>query len=284
MRNFVDLHTHSYASDGDLAPAEVVRLAESRRLAALALTDHDTVAGLDEAARAAAETKLRFVPGVEISARFKGGTLHIVGLGIDPRSSRLGRVLSDLRAWRRQRNPQMVAKLRSLGIDISMQQLRRFAEAEAGGRPLLGRLHMARLLCRKGAAKSIGDAFDRYLAPGRPAFVEKEKLSARQAIEAIHAAGGVAILAHPPQLNYGNLAQLERLVRSYVHHGLDGMEVYHSDNTPAQTRQYLDLVKRLGLLISGGSDFHGPAKPHTPLGRPRVPLVAVERLLARLPR
>jgi len=143
---------------------------------------------------------------------------------------------------------------------------------------------MARLLCRKGAAKSIGDAFDRYLAPGRPAFVEKEKLSARQAIEAIHAAGGVAILAHPPQLNYGNLAQLERLVRSYVHHGLDGMEVYHSDNTPAQTRQYLDLVKRLGLLISGGSDFHGPAKPHTPLGRPRVPLVAVERLLARLPR
>ena len=281
MRDFVDLHTHSRASDGDLPPAEVVRRAEAKRLAAVALTDHDTLAGLAEATRAAADCELKFVPGVEISARSETGTLHIVGLGVDAQSRPLGEVLRELRAQRNRRNPLMIAKLQQLGMDVSMEGLLDVAAAE-GDEAVVGRLHMAQLLCKKGHTRTVKEAFDKYLGHGRPAFVDKERLTQRQAVEAIHAAGGVAILAHPPQLEYANFAQLDRIVRSLVRDGLDGIEVYHSDHNQEHTRIYLDLVRTLGLLISGGSDFHGAAKPNARLGRPRVPLAAVEQLLARV--
>ncbi|KPK80670.1 MAG: hypothetical protein AMJ81_11630 [Phycisphaerae bacterium SM23_33] len=277
MRNFVDLHTHSAASDGTLPPAEVVWLAERKRLAAVALTDHDTADGLAEAARAARPLAVRFIPGIEISAQFTGGALHLVGLGIDPADRGLRAVLGQLMAARRQRNPRMIEKLRRLGVDITMAEVR----ALAGG-AVVGRLHMAQVLCRKGRARTVQEAFGRYLGCGAPAFVDKERLTPRQALEGIHAAGGLGVLAHPPQLNYGNLAQLERIVRSLVRHGLDGLEVYHPDHTPDQTRWYLDLARRLGLLVAGGSDFHGAGKPEVRLGRPKVPLAAVEQLLAKL--
>lgn len=281
MRNFVDLHIHSVASDGDLRPGEVVRHAEMRKLAAAALTDHDTLAGLGEAARAAAHLKVDFIPGVEISARFTGGTLHIIGLGIDPTCRTLQQVLRDLRTQRNRRNPRMIAKLRRLGMQISMHELQHLGVGLRGAEAVIGRLHMARVLCAKGYVGSVKEAFARYLGLGRPAFVDKERLAPPQAMQAVHAAGGAAILAHPPQLNYANSSQLDRIVRSLVHDGLDGLEVYHPDHTPRQTRAYLDLARRLGLLVSGGSDFHGPGKPEARLGRPRVPVAAVEQLLAR---
>lgn len=280
MRNFVDLHTHSRASDGDCPPGQVVRLAERRRLAAVALTDHDTLVGLPPAAAAAAELKVQFVAGVEISARFPDGTLHLLGLGIDPGSRPLRDVLAGLREQRDRRNPRMISKLRRLGVDISMAELEQLADRPSDSEPVLGRLHMARILCAKGHTRSVQEAFDRYLAHGRPAFVDKERLAPDEAMAAIHAAGGVAVLAHPPQLNYANSAQLDRIVRSLVADGLDGLEVYHSDHTDFQTRACLDLARRLGLLVSGGSDFHGSAKPDARLGRPPVPLAAVEQLLA----
>ena len=278
MRNYVDLHTHSNVSDGQLRPAEVVRLAERKRLAAVALTDHDSVDGLAEAQAAARSLPIRFVPGVEISARFDGGTMHIVGLGIDPTNRRLRGVLARLERARDRRNPKMVAKLRAMGVDVTLEEWRELA-SDCG---MVGRLHMARLLCAKGYARDIVDAFRRYIGAGAPAFVDKELLTQRQAIEAIHAAGGLAVLAHPPELNYGSNARLERIVRSLIRDGLDGIEAIHSEHTPAQTRHYLALARRLGLLVSGGSDFHGPDQLANRVGLPRVPLAIAEQLLARL--
>ena len=283
MRNFVDLHIHYVASDGDLTPAEVVQQAESKRLAAIALTDHDTLAGLAEAARAAAGLPVRFIPGVEISARFSGGTLHILGLGLDPASAVLTETLRDLLEQRNQRNPKMIAKLQALGVDVTMDQLRQVAGGADSDTAVLGRLHMAKLICQKGYARTVTEAFRRYLGYGAAAFVDKERLAPAQAVEAIHAAGGLAILAHPLQLQCANFAQLERAVRWLVGYGLDGVEVYHSGHSPAQTRAYLGLARRLRLLVTGGSDFHGSGKPEARLGRPRVPWPPCNNFLPELP-
>ena len=268
---------HSNASDGSLCPAEVVALAERKRLAVVALTDHDTTGGLAEAAAAAEGLPLRFIPGIEVSAKFTGGTLHILGLGVDPAAPSIRKLAERLIEMRTRRNPRMIAKLRDIGVDITMDELQRFA---GGG--VVGRLHMARLLSRKGCVRSVDEAFERHLGAGAHAFVDKERAAPAEAIEAIRAAGGVAVLAHPPHLGYGNLAQLERIVRSLIRAGLEAIEVYHCDHSPAQIRAYLNLARKLGLLVSGGSDFHGGAKPEVRLGLPRTPLAAVEQLLAKL--
>jgi len=276
-RRFVDLHAHSTASDGACPPAELVRLAEAKRLAAVALTDHDTLAGLAEArAEAALHPRLRLVEGIEVSARFTGGTLHILGLGIDPEAEELRRLAERLREARDERNPKMLARLRALGVPITMEDVLAEGSAPADGRPLvIGRMHFALALCRKGCATSVAEAFDRYLGDGAPAYVDKERIAPAEAIGAIRQAGGLAVLAHPVQLHLANRAQLERVVRELARHGLGAIEVYHTEHTPAQTRAFLDLARRLGLGVTGGSDFHGAAKPEAVLGRPRVPASVV---------
>ncbi len=278
MRRFVDLHVHSTASDGSLTPAEIVELAERNHLAAVALTDHDTTDGLAGAAAASAGITVRFVSGIEVSARFTDGTLHILGLGFEANGRPVRRLAEQLLACRQERNPKMAAKLQSMGLDVTMDEWR----AQAGGK-VVGRLHLAGLLQRKGYVRSVGEAFDRYIGVGAPGFVDKERLAPADAIAAIHDGGGLAVLAHPPQLHCANSAQLERVVRSLRRDGLDAIEVYHPDHSPPQTRAYLDLARKLGLLVSGGSDFHGAGKPDARLGIPRVPLAAVEQLLAKLP-
>jgi predicted metal-dependent phosphoesterase TrpH len=284
MRRFVDLHTHSTASDGRFSPRQIIRLAESRRLAAVALTDHDTTDGLAEARAAAGEfPRLRFVPGVEISARCPDGTLHILGLGVDEMHAGLQDALGRLRAARNERNPRILACLRSLGVNIDMEEV--LAVVGSGrckdGDEVVGRLHIAEALRRKKYVRSVQDAFDRYIGSGKPAYVDKERMEPREAIRAIRQSGGIAVLAHPVQLKYGNAAQLERIVRSMISAGIGGIEVYHSDHSPEQTRSYLDLARRFDLLVTGGSDFHGPGKPDALLGRPRVPLAAMEEHWAR---
>lgn len=306
MRRFVDLHTHSLASDGSLPPGEIVRLAEREQLAAVALTDHDTAAGL-EAARAAAMEfpALKFVPGIEVSALFPGGTLHILGLGIDENVPAVRRLMEQLQQSRAQRNPRIIRKLQDLGLRLEMSDVEaaagevggagQLSPRGAGGLPpaagavplaeprILGRLHIAQALAAKGYVGGVAEAFDRYLGEGKPAFVDKERLRPSGAIGAIRAAGGVAVLAHPVQLRCQNRAQLERILRDLLDAGLEGIEVFHSDHTIEQTRLYLDLAVRFDLMASGGSDFHGLGKPHVSLGRPRVPLGAIsERFRARL--
>lgn len=285
MRRFVDLHTHSKCSDGDLTPSELVGLAERKRLHAFALTDHDTAAGLAEAAAAAAATEVRFIPGIEISAVAAQGTFHLVGLGIDPAQESLKLTLESLRQWRSERNALMLAKLGQLGMPVSLEELEAFAtRGKGGGSGLITRMHLARLLVKRGVVKTPREAFDRLIDPGKPAYVEKDRLSPAQAIAAVHAGGGAAILAHPALLRLSSAAEYRTRIGHWRDQGLDGIEIYHPEHTIAQTRMFLDLAKSLGLLISGGSDFHGWAKPDVHLGLPRVPVAAVRELLEKLAR
>lgn len=277
-RRLVDLHTHSTASDGRMSPAALVALADAAGLAALALTDHDTVSGLAEAAQAArAFPELRFIPGIEVSVHPQQGTLHILGLGIDPTCPALIDMAAAFLQGRQSRNPRIVEKLNALGLALTLGDV--FAVAGVAestqDSAVVGRLHVAEALRRKGHVHTTKEAFDRYLARGCPAYVERERLTAAQAIGAIHAAGGLAAAAHPAQWRCKNFAQLERILRDLMTAGLDGIEVYHSDHSPFLTRHLLDLALRLNLAVVGGSDFHGAAKPGVSLGRPKVPLAAV---------
>lgn len=285
MRRFVDFHTHSTFSDGQLTPAELVRHAESHRLAAIALTDHDTTDGITEARASAREfPSLQFVAGLEVSAKYDGGTLHILGLGIDEGNAQLQSTLKKLREARDERNPKIIAALRNLGIDITMEEVKATAAAfdPQHTHKVVGRMHIALTLCRKRIVKNTEEAFRRYIGHSAPAFVDKEKMMPAEAIEAIRAAGGVAALAHPPQLNCENYAQLERVLRSLVRAGLNGLEVYHSEHSPEQTRHYLDLAKKHKLAVTGGSDFHGKSKQNVYLGSPRVPMASLTGELGRM--
>jgi hypothetical protein len=284
MRRFVDLHTHTTASDGTLTPRALVALAERAQLAAVAVTDHDTVDGLAEAAAAARRyEELLLVPGIEVSAAPPSGTLHLVGLGIDAAAPSVQRLGQFMRASREERNPQIVARLQALGVAIDMDDVRGAAAAVGGKGQVISRLHVAEALRRRGHVRTTKEAFQRYLARGRAAYVERRRPAAAEAIAAIHEAGGLAVLAHPVQLACDNRAQLERIVRDLADAGLDAVEAYHSDHTPEQTRAYLELAERLELGVSGGSDFHGEPKPGAKVGRPRVPVAALgEAFAARL--
>lgn len=279
MRRFVDLHTHSTASDGGLDPQALIDLAEKCQLAAVGLTDHDTTAGLARAAaRAAGYPELTFVPGIEVSALLAtrpGATLHILGLGIDPEAPKLQALTANLREARIQRNPRIVEKLQAVGIDITLDDVFAVANAAAIGLDpegrIVSRVHFAQVLMQKKVVATFFDAFEQYLGTKGQAYVPKDRLAPREVFDAIHAAGGAAFLAHPPSMQYDNDAQLKRLVHDLVEAGLDGIECYHNTHTLRETRVYLDLADQLGLLVSGGSDFHGAGKPAVPLGRPKTP-------------
>jgi len=280
MSGFVDLHSHSTASDGTFAPAEVVRLAKEAGLVGLALTDHDTVAGLAEAAGEAQRLGLTFVPGIEISAvpPIENGTLHILGYCIDPANAVLTEMARQLIAARDNRNPQIIARLRELGVDITMDEA--LAQAQGG---VLGRPHIAALLVQKGVVKTIKQAFDEYLGQGGKAYYDKERLPPREAIGRIRQAGGLPVLAHPVQLRTANDAQLQHVIKDLVDLGLAGIEVVHSDQGPAEVEKYGNLADRYNLLKTGGSDFHGTNKKDINLGVAngrRIPAEWMERLLA----
>ena len=255
----IDLHTHSTASDGSLTPTQLVQLAESLGLRAIALTDHDTLAGLDEASEAARSVEV--IRGCELSVVFPQGSMHVLGLWL-PRTMRsLPALLQDLAAKRSARNAAILENLRRHGVDISPEELDAFATGGVVGRP-----HIAQILVRKGHAATLAEAFHTWLRPGTPGYAPKAKLTPSQAISALKAEGATVILAHPYTLNQGP-ADLETLLRELRHQGLDGVEVYYPLHSPSQTELYLSLCQRFGLLVSAGSDFHGDAKPSIHLGR-----------------
>lgn len=277
---FVDLHSHSTASDGTLAPGDVARLARKSGLAGFALTDHDTIGGIAEAAAEAKAQGIAFVPGIEISCIFPyPGTMHLLGYCVDPASASLTSLAQKLIDGRNARNPQIVNRLRELGVAITMEEV----EAEAGGK-VIGRPHIAAILVRKGYVSSIKEAFNKYLAPGGQAYFDKEVITSREAVELVRQSGGIPVLAHPVQLRTENDAQLETIVKNLIDLGLEGLEVIHSDHSPALVERYSALADRFGLLKTGGSDFHGAKKEGIELGMAngrRVPREFMDRLLER---
>ena len=281
---YVDLHCHSTASDGTFTPTQLVDLAHRNGLIAIALTDHDTVAGVAEAAARAKEVGIDFLPGIEISASIaEPATLHLLGYGIDPKGPSIASLSADLLAGRDARNPKIVGRLQELGLKITMDEVEAQANIGHGG-GVIGRPHIAAVLLKKGYVNTIKQAFSVYLAPGGQAFFDKERLQPGEAIARIREAGGIAVLAHPSQLRTTNSAELDRIVKTLVDVGLGGIETLHSDHTDAQVAAYEDLAKKYGLLRTGGSDFHGGNKPTISLGhagRRRVPREWFDALIGR---
>lgn len=277
----IDLHAHTVYSDGSATPGELVAGAAEQGAAAVAITDHDTVEGLAEGREAASRLGLEFINGIEVSAEFSPGTMHILGYYIDDRHPGLLSTLEHLRRARELRNPRIAARLQALGLEVSYDEV-----AELAGNEVVGRPHFARVMIEKGFAASMQDAFDRFLAKGAPAYVEKERPSPRDAIELIHAAGGVAVLAHPYQLKLDSAEEVERAVTELVGLGLDGIEAIYSRHTPEQRERYSSLAARLGLLLTGGSDYHGSYKPDIGivrgLGDLEVPYELLNPIKARL--
>jgi predicted metal-dependent phosphoesterase TrpH len=278
----IDLHAHTSHSDGSESPSEVVRLAASRGALALAITDHDTVDGLGEARRAAERCGIELISGIEISADHSPGTMHILGYFIDDSSPALRSELERLRQSRERRNPEIAERLRELGFDISYEEV-----VEVAGNHVVGRPHFARLLVEKGYATSIKEAFERFLKKGAAAYVEKERPLPAQAIELIRGAGGVAVLAHPHQLGL-SFQEAERLMAELARAGLDGVEAIYSRHSPRERTAYAEMALRLGLAVTGGSDYHGSYKPDidivSGLGDLMVPYELLDRLKQRAAR
>lgn len=261
----VDLHTHSTASDGARSPREVVRAARALSLAAIALTDHDTVDGLAEATDEGRIQSVRIVPGIELSAVEGDSETHVLGLHLQ-QVGRLEAQLRVLRTMRLTRAERIVVRLNELGVRVTLEDVL----VQAGG-GAVGRPHIARALVNEGWATDLRDAFDRYLGNGRAAFVPKDRLSIDDAIAMIHDAGGLAVLAHPGQS--GTRKRIEALVGT----GLDGIEVRHPSHNAEDITRLSALAEHFGLVPSGGSDWHGLAEGGRTLGMMRVPVAWLER-------
>lgn len=257
-----DLHAHTTASDGSFTPTELVEAARALGLSHLAVTDHDTTAGVAEAAEAARAAGIRLVPGVELSAEGPPGKCHLLGLGIDPGHAGLTRKLAELSEARRTRNARIARRLQELGIPLTLEEV--VAVAPPGAN--VGRPHFAQALIGKGVVATVAEAFSRYLAEGAPAYLPKDVLTPEEAIRLIHAAGGLAFLAHPGLVRLGSDETLRGRITALRALGLDGVEVFYPLHTPEQVQELGEIARDLNLLVTGGSDFHGTAKPDIPLG------------------
>ncbi|MFH0808991.1 MAG: PHP domain-containing protein [Pseudomonadota bacterium] len=279
--DLIDLHAHSTASDGSLAPTALARHARDLGLRAIALTDHDTIAGINEAAAAAERFGLELVPGVEMSSYYSGGTMHILGYYLDCSKPGLLQELSRLQRVRAERNQVVLAKLNELGIELSFEDVLRLAGKDGQ----VGRPHFARALLSKGVVGSIDEAFERYLKKGAPAYSTKFRLPPAEAISLIRKAGGVAVLAHPFTLFLDeDPRRLNSLLCELKDLGLSGVEVYYTEHSEKQERLYSEAARSCGLIMTGGSDYHGANKEDTELGKGhgnlRIPYGVLEEVKA----
>lgn len=266
----VDLHLHSTASDGTLPPADVVRYAAEAGLTGVALTDHDTTAGVDEAERAAAELGLRFMPAAELSATEPGTSVHLLAFGFDRADGNLQAFLGRYDVDRRRRAREIVERLRALDLEVTYEDV----EAQTGAAAPT-RAHVARALVACGLVSDDHEAFRRYLSRERPAFVEKRDVAPRRVFEVVHEAGGVVCLAHP-----GRVHGVDD-VRRWAQEGLDGVEVLHPANSASVRSRLNAVAAELRLLRCGGSDWHGPGKRRGGPGREPVPERWLDEIVAR---
>lgn len=259
----IDLHVHSNASDGTFTPTQLVEEAKKAGLCAFALTDHDTTDGVAEAKRAAETAGIELVPGVELSTEYEGKEIHVLGLYIDITNEALQKHMADFRDSRDNRNVYMLKKLRAEGFDITQEALEAmFPDA------VITRAHVARYLLDKGYIPDIKTAFSEYIGEGCRCYVERPKVTPMDAVDYILEAGGTPVLAHPVVYRMDR-PQLKKMIAEMKAHGLVGMEAVYSENTPADEQDYRALAREQGLLITGGSDFHGENKPDIRLGKGR---------------
>jgi predicted metal-dependent phosphoesterase TrpH len=277
----LDLHVHSTFSDGSESPRELAERGARAGIRALALTDHDNLRGAALFLEACRAQGIAGLTGVEISAEVPDNTLHILGYGVDPADAELRRHLDqvlDGRAWR---NRQILEKLNALGLELSWEEV-----ASCAGDDVVGRPHFAQALCKRGYVAGVPEAFQAYLAKGAPAYVDRYRLSPAEGIRLIRAAGGVAAMAHPFTW-ISDPAQLERALVELRSMGLGGIEAYYPEHSAEQTVAYLRLARRLNLLVTGGTDFHGAILPGRHLGTGNgqfeVPDSCLPPLLAALP-
>ncbi|HEY7142101.1 MAG TPA: PHP domain-containing protein [Methylomirabilota bacterium] len=269
----VDLHTHTTASDGTYAPAELVREAVRRGVRVLAVTDHDSVEAVAPALLAAREhPPLEIVPGIEINTDGPQGEIHVLGFFLDHEAGWLRDLLREFRAERLARVHRIAERLATLGHPIDPEEVFALVQEGSAGRP-----HVAQVMVRRGYVGTVREAFDRFLAAGKPAYVPHRKVVPREACEIIRRAGGLAVVAHP-----GFHEDPERMVRELAGTGqLDGVECYYAEHSPEQTARLLALCRELDLAPTGGSDFHGPKVRAATLGLPPVPWEAWEALRRR---
>jgi 3',5'-nucleoside bisphosphate phosphatase len=274
----IDLHSHTTASDGTFSPAQLVEEAGRTGVRILGITDHDTFAGFDRASPLAREAGLELVCGIELSTKLHGHSVHLLGYFLDELLNPDGfdafrKWIGDLQASRRDRNVRLIARLRELGVDITLPEV----DARGGG--MTGRPHFAQVLIAKGYATTVQQAFDEYLDESAKGYVTRREPTFAEAVQQIRQAGGIASLAHPVRIRE-DLASILPDLRGA---GLNAIEAYHSDHSPSQTALYLELAAQCGLLVTGGSDFHGAVKPEIQLGTGRggnlrVPEDLVDRL------
>lgn len=279
----IDLHIHSNASDGTFSPEQILRQALNSKLAAIAITDHDTISGSKEAIRIGPPPGIKFLTGVEISANPPAtfpcsGSFHILGYAIDVNHPPLNKMLEDLQKARKNRNPRILQTLKELGKPVSMDEV----QAEVGDGQM-GRPHIARVMVNKGYVGSINEAFDKYLGKGKPAYVDKYRMESDQAIELISSAGGIPVLAHPGLIEPTADLPFENLIQTLTSMGLKGIEVYYPEHTTESMEEYISLADHYGLLITGGTDFHGSLKPDLKMGIGKgdffVPYALYEKLV-----
>jgi predicted metal-dependent phosphoesterase TrpH len=257
----IDLHSHTDQSDGTFTASELVAEAVRVGLKALSITDHDTMAGYQQAVPFAEKAGLRLICGIELSTRYQGVSVHLLGyFPVAKPSPEFLEWLAFLLESRRDRNRRLIAKLNSLGVPITLEEVEKY------GKTLTARPHFARVLIDKGFAKDIQDAFDKYLDEGSQAYVQRHDIPIQEAIERIRAAGGVCSLAHPVRVAKNNWETLARYVGELAGMGLQAVEVYHSDHSLENVAYYKSLAERFGLGMTGGSDFHGGNKPTISLG------------------
>lgn len=262
MKKIIDLHAHSTASDGTLTPRELAAEAKKAGLSACAITDHDTVAGVSRFLAACDEVGVEGVPGVEISTKYSG-EMHIVGLYVDYENEDFLDKLYKLEHSREIRNKKMIERCCSLGYEISEDEVLAYADTECGGS--MGRPHFANVFISKGYAKDKDEAFDKYLGKGKCCYVERELYTPEETIKLIKAAGGTAILAHPIYISRDR-EKLKEIISELKEYGLDGVECRYWEYDDEYTQMITELTEKLGLLKSGGSDFHGDIKPGLKLG------------------
>ena len=272
----IDLHVHSTYSDGTLTPNELVTRAKQFGLSSIALTDHDTIEGVEEAVNAGLENDLEIIPGVELSTEYMGKEIHIVGLFIDYTDENFKKELENLRNTRDNRNILLCKRFKDAGFDISYEEM-----LELYPDAVLTRAHFADILMKKGYVKSRNEAFDRYIGDRCPFYIKREKMEPATAIELIHNVSGVAILAHPVLYHLGK-EQMNKLMDYLCANGIDGLEAIYSTYTLGDELEMKRIAKEHNLLISGGSDYHGGNKPDIEIGKGRGKLFVPYEILEKL--